>query len=256
MISKRSLKNIRKMLKTFRAVKEIVQRSGLKESKGAQRLFAKVNKMLRKVDKKLAKSGDAKTPAGEEVDADDSLVTINELIKAVQTSDSQMDSSKVEAMIEVLGLMDEDSDGVVKVDHIMKVIELLGTVDAKLPAKEIRQIVDTLAKEDLLQVEENIEQSMALHSETDDSFRIDAAHDQDLTALEVAVKLDVVEEPAGKEANEVNEELKNIDMDLSDEKYNIQDNAKIIGDASDVTKSQPEKIFLDDSSQETKHHDG
>ena len=57
--------------------------------------------MLRKVDKKLAKSGDAKTAVGEEVDADDSLVTINELIKAVQTSDSQMDSSKVEAMIEV-----------------------------------------------------------------------------------------------------------------------------------------------------------
>ena len=49
--------------------------------------------------------------------------------------------------------MDEDSDGVVKVDHIMKVIELLGTVDAKLPAKEIRQIVDMLAKEDLLQVD-------------------------------------------------------------------------------------------------------
>jgi len=82
--------------------------------------------------------------------------------------------------------MDEDSDGVVKVDHIMKVIELLGTVDAKLPAKEIRQIVDMLAKEDLLQVEENIEQSMALHSETDDSFRIDAAYDQDLTDLEAA----------------------------------------------------------------------
>merc|ERR1712241_621759 len=109
--------------------------------------------------------------------------------------------------------------------------------------KEIRQIVDMLAKEDLLQVEENIEQSMALHSETDDSFRIDAAYDQDLTDLEAAAKLEVVEE------------LKNIDMDLSDEKYNIQDNAKIIGDASDVTNSQPEKIFLDDSSQETKHHD-
>merc|ERR1712241_1632642 len=105
--------------------------------------------------------------------------------------------------------------------------------------KEIRQIVDMLAKEDLLQVEENIEQSMALHSETDDSFRINAAYDQDLTDLEAAAKLEEVEEPAAKEANEVNEELKNIDMDLSDEKYNIQDNAKIMGDASDVTNSQP-----------------
>ena len=98
---KKELEEYKEDVENLQAVKEIVQRSGLKESKGAQRLFAKVNKMLRKVDKKLAKSGDAKTAAGEEVDADDSLVTINELIKAVQTSDSQMDSSKVEAMIEV-----------------------------------------------------------------------------------------------------------------------------------------------------------
>ena len=46
--------------------------------------------------------------------------------------------------------MDDDKDGVIQVDHVMKVIELLGTTHAKLPAKQIKQLVDMLAKEDML----------------------------------------------------------------------------------------------------------
>ena len=56
--------------------------------------------------------------------------------------------------------MDDDKDGVIQVDHVMKVIELLGTTHAKLPAKQIKQIVDMLAKEEMLEMEDNIEESM------------------------------------------------------------------------------------------------
>ena len=56
--------------------------------------------------------------------------------------------------------MDDDKDGVIQVDHVMKVIELLGTTHAKLPAKQIRQIVDMLAKEEMLEMEDNIEEDM------------------------------------------------------------------------------------------------
>ena len=61
---------------------------------------------------------------------------------------------------QVLSLMDDDKDGVIQVDHVMKVIELLGTTHAKLPAKQIRQIVDMLAKEEMLEMEDNIEEDM------------------------------------------------------------------------------------------------
>ena len=44
---KKELEEYKEDVENLQAVKEIVQRSGLKESKGAQRLFAKVNKMLR-----------------------------------------------------------------------------------------------------------------------------------------------------------------------------------------------------------------
>ena len=56
--------------------------------------------------------------------------------------------------------MDDDKDGVIQVDHVMKVIELLGTTHAKLPAKQIKQIVDMLSKEEMLEMEDNIEESM------------------------------------------------------------------------------------------------
>ena len=117
--------------------------------------------------------------------------------------------------------MDEDADGVIKVDQVIDVIELLGTAQAKFSAKSIRQIVETLAKEDLLQVEENIEQSMSLHSDVDDSFSIDAAYDQNLHDLEEAAKSNSDEIKAKDTAMNMNE---------IDSNYDMQDNAKNINE--------------------------
>ena len=53
--------------------------------------------------------------------------------------------------------MDEDADGVVNVSHVMKVIKLLGTEKVKLSGKQINNIIDMLEKEEMLEVEANIE---------------------------------------------------------------------------------------------------
>ena len=101
---KKELADYQEDVEDLQAVRHIVDRSGLKESKGAQRLFSKVNNMLRKVDKlakKKEKIDGTKTISDDELESDDNLVTINELIKAVQTSGTNIDNSKVEAMIEV-----------------------------------------------------------------------------------------------------------------------------------------------------------
>ena len=54
-------------MEDLQEVRQIVDRSGLKESKGAQLLFSKVNKMLRKVDHLVEttkeKDDEAKTTA-------------------------------------------------------------------------------------------------------------------------------------------------------------------------------------------------
>ena len=142
--------------------------------------------------------------------------------------------------------MDEDSDGVIKVDHVMKVIELLGTVHAKLPAKEIRQLVEMLSKEDLLKVEENIEQVMVWQDENggDDSLP------KDLHFLETAAK------STSRDVTISKKETNNMDMSLTDKKYDIKDNAKDISEQKDVSiPSHIEEVFSDkkNSSQRTTH---
>lgn len=144
------------------------QASSLNESKGAKRLFQKVNQMLGKVDTLVAsleqkekeitemKAMEGRTE--EELSRDDeNLVTVQELIDAVRKLQRSPDSSKLEQISEVLSAMDVDSDGMIKVDHVQKVLELLGSEHVQLPSKQIRQIVDMLTKEEMLEIEQNIE---------------------------------------------------------------------------------------------------
>merc|ERR1711872_1122038 len=53
--------------------------------------------------------------------------------------------------------MDEDSDGIVKVEHVQKVIEILGRDNVQLSAKQVKQIIDLIGKEEMLEVESKIE---------------------------------------------------------------------------------------------------
>lgn len=60
--------------------------------------------------------------------------------------------------------MDVDEDGVINLDHATKVIELLGTEHVRIPGKQIRQIIEMLAKEEMLEVELKIEQLLGQSS--------------------------------------------------------------------------------------------
>jgi hypothetical protein len=68
--------------------------------------------------------------------------------------------------------MDEDADGVIKVDHVLKVIELLGREHVKLSGKQINQIIDMLQKEEMLETESSIEKLMT-KAAGDDSVKKD-----------------------------------------------------------------------------------
>lgn len=58
---------------------------------------------------------------------------------------------------QVLSHFDDDADGVVNVDHVLKVIELLGTEHVKMSADQIGKITDMLQKEEMLKMESDIE---------------------------------------------------------------------------------------------------
>lgn len=159
-------------------VKGVVQSSGgtlssMTESKAAQRLSRKVNKMIAQMDevvtdltsRKEALIGDinakkgtvaarSATADGEDVtrkqileeisEEQHTLITINELLESIQKLKKVSDSKKFEIIARVL---DEDKDGVIDFTDAMKVIELLGKENIKLSAEQMVEIMSVLRKE-------------------------------------------------------------------------------------------------------------
>ena len=88
-------------------------------------------------------------------------------------------------------MMDADADGVIKVDHVLKVIELLGVENTELPAKQIKQILNVLNSEEKLLLEDNIENILIKKSPfSQDQPEVDEAFAKDLKALEEIASTD------------------------------------------------------------------
>jgi len=54
--------------------------------------------------------------------------------------------------------MDVDEDGMLKVDYVQKILDLLEDENVDLPKKQVKEIVDMLSKEEMLEMEQTIEQ--------------------------------------------------------------------------------------------------
>lgn len=94
-------------------------------------------------------------------------------------------------------MMDADADGVIKVDHVLKVIELLGVENTELPSKQVKQIINVLCEEEKLKIEDNIEDILIKKPPKVSTSEMDEAFEKDLKALEdIAVK-----EPGKKDSN-------------------------------------------------------
>ena len=96
----------------------------VRESKASRRLFRTVNKMIKRLDGTVGKfearrqtgTGDQPTAATEEI------VSIEDMISSIRRLQAVEDSSKLQQIMEMLVQIDQDCDGVVKVDDIMRVI--------------------------------------------------------------------------------------------------------------------------------------
>ena len=109
---KREMEDYEEDLKDLDELKHSAKAFNLTETKGAKRLFTKVNQMLSKVDtlvdtledkeKKIAEMKATEGRSEEEISRDDeNLVTVQELIDAVRKLQSTPDSSKLERIAEV-----------------------------------------------------------------------------------------------------------------------------------------------------------
>merc|ERR1719228_2569687 len=152
-------------------MQEVAESSGrknLRQTKGAARLFKKMNSMLGKADnvvaqlkkreEKLRGDIDSLGKVGESSeDQEEHLVTVQDLLGAVRGLQEVPDSKMLERISEVVASMDEDSDGVIKLEHVNKVIEILGSDNVELTGKQVKQIIDLIGKEEMLEVESRIE---------------------------------------------------------------------------------------------------
>merc|ERR1719317_853090 len=156
---------------TLDEMKEVAESTGrkdLRQTKGAARLFKKMNSMLSKADnvvaqlkkreEKMRGDIDSLGKVGESSeDQEEHLVTVQDLLGAVKGLQEVPDSKMLERISEVVASMDDDSDGVVKLEHVNKVIEILGSDNVELTGKQVKQIIDLIGKEEMLEVESRIE---------------------------------------------------------------------------------------------------
>lgn len=152
-------------------LKDMVIETGhkeLRESKAALRLSNKVNKMITKMDgllheltkekENLQQKMDDKVKEGFSVLKErDDIIGVNELVLAIRQIQKVSDNTRLQRIADVLEKMDVDHDGSVEVDHVLKVVELLGKDNVKVSSKQMDEIIELLMKEDSLELEEKLQ---------------------------------------------------------------------------------------------------
>ncbi|XP_064112866.1 mitochondrial proton/calcium exchanger protein-like isoform X1 [Macrobrachium nipponense] len=135
-----------------------IDKKELRESKAAKRLFIRVNKMLNRMEPLLEGLSKEKAHRQMIVDAGKAkalekaeIVSLEELAKHMTYICHTPDTSKVEMIRDVLVKMDFDHDGGVKVDHVLKVLELMLDEHTGVPPKLVEDIIEMMAKEEQLE---------------------------------------------------------------------------------------------------------
>lgn len=106
------------------------QRLMLRESKAARRLFRAVNRMIQKLDGTVGRLEGKVTKKDEEFGGatpETEEISIEELISSIRRLQAVENSGKLQQIVELLAQIDQDRDGIVQIDDILKVksIQLL-----------------------------------------------------------------------------------------------------------------------------------
>ncbi|XP_018317431.1 LETM1 and EF-hand domain-containing protein anon-60Da, mitochondrial isoform X1 [Mycetomoellerius zeteki] len=172
----------------------------IKISKGANRLFKKVNKMISKMDavlleleqseKKVKQRIESLGP-DEKKDAKDveELVKIDELVAAIKQIQSVPDEHRLKRIAEILGKIDDDRDGAIKIEDVLKVVELISKEDVNLSKEQVDELIELMDKEEILEVEEQIQKSLEKDSKTSQTKEdIKATHKSTVPATPVTTE--------------------------------------------------------------------
>ncbi|XP_055945800.1 mitochondrial proton/calcium exchanger protein-like isoform X2 [Argiope bruennichi] len=154
----------------IKELQDVVLETGhkeIRESKAALRLSKRVDKMISNMDRlldglnkerdTLQQQIDSKVKEGVSIGKErDDIIGINELVLAIRRIQKVSDDTRLQRIADVLEKMDVDHDGAVEIDHVLKVIELLGEDNVKVTPEQMEGIIDLLMKEEALELEEKL----------------------------------------------------------------------------------------------------
>ncbi|XP_039289425.1 mitochondrial proton/calcium exchanger protein isoform X4 [Nilaparvata lugens] len=133
----------------------------VKETKAAKRLFKVVNKMINKLDahvEKLEEKGETLKKDISQLDVEkeasdkqEEVLRIDEVLEAIRKLQEVGDESRLARIKEVLAKMDDDLDGAIRLDTVLKVIDEIGSDSLKLSRKQMDEIVELIKKEEELE---------------------------------------------------------------------------------------------------------
>ncbi|EFX77250.1 hypothetical protein DAPPUDRAFT_22352, partial [Daphnia pulex] len=116
----------------------------LRESKAARRLFQTVNRMIQKLENHI--EGPALSEGQLNTKDKEEIVSIEELIASIRRINAIEDSANLHKIVHILDHIDVDRDGVITVEEVMKVIELLEEEGINLTAKQMTEILGVVSK--------------------------------------------------------------------------------------------------------------
>ncbi|CAG9857717.1 unnamed protein product [Phyllotreta striolata] len=134
----------------------------IKETKAAKRLFKSVNRIINKLDKVLVDLEAKEKQLKAELETEktekkrEELLKIDDIIEAINKIKGVTDQSKIDQIKSVLKKIDDDKDGSIKVEDVLRVIEIIGKENVNLSPKQIDELIDLIDKEEILEVEDKI----------------------------------------------------------------------------------------------------
>ncbi|NXL64832.1 LETM1 protein, partial [Chordeiles acutipennis] len=143
-------------LQEIKELSKTGQEEVVEESKASKRLTKRVNRMIGQIDKIIneletsQKTVDAKLDGGDSPPAGENLISISELINAMK----QIQKIPEEKLTRIAEALDENKDGKIDIDNVVKVVELIDKEDIDIGTSQVAEIMALLQKEEKLEEKE------------------------------------------------------------------------------------------------------
>ncbi|XP_010218383.1 PREDICTED: LETM1 and EF-hand domain-containing protein 1, mitochondrial [Tinamus guttatus] len=149
-------------LQEIKELSKTGQEDVVEESKASKRLTKRVNRMIGQIDKIIneletsQKTVDVKPGGGDGPAAGENLISISELLNVMK----QIQKIPEEKLTRIAEALDENKDGQIDIDNVVKVVELIDKEDVDIGTSQVAEIMALLQKEEKLEEKEKAKEKL------------------------------------------------------------------------------------------------